>query len=125
MTAPFDYVILRCAPRVERAEFINVGAILYCRELGYLAAAWDFTPERLHALYQDADPGALKASLEHICAICAGDPAAGPAAKVKPNERFGWLAAPRSTVIHAGPIHSGITNDPAADLERLIEEYVG
>ena len=47
--SPFDYVILRAAPRIQRGEFINVGAVLYCRALDYLGAAWDVNPERLKA----------------------------------------------------------------------------
>ncbi|HEY0617744.1 MAG TPA: DUF3037 domain-containing protein, partial [Kribbella sp.] len=37
---PFDYVILRAAPRIQRGEFVNVGAVLYCRSLDFLGAAW-------------------------------------------------------------------------------------
>ncbi len=27
----FDYAIIRVVPRVEREEFLNVGAIVFCR----------------------------------------------------------------------------------------------
>ena len=64
------------------------------------------------------------ASLEHIRAICAGEPDGGPAAATTIGERFRWLAAPRSTVVHPSPIHSGLTNDPAADLDRLVDAFV-
>jgi len=47
---PFDYVILRAAPRIQRGEFVNVGAVLYCRALDFLGAAWDVEPSRLKAL---------------------------------------------------------------------------
>ena len=36
----------------------------------------------------------------------------------------GWLTAPRSTVVRAGPIHLGKTDDPAAELRRLHEHLV-
>jgi hypothetical protein len=39
--------------------------------------------------------------------------------------RFGFLSAPRSTVVQPGPIHGGLTDDPAAELTRLIETLVG
>ena len=41
-----------------------------------------------------------------------------------PYLRFRWLAAPRSTVVHPGPIHGGLTNSPAADLDHLIDAFV-
>ena len=121
---PFDYVILRAAPRIQRGEFINVGAVLYCRAFDYLGAKWDVDPERLKALDPDVDVDVVCAALDQIRAVCAGDPAGGPAAATTISERFRWLAAPRSTVVHPGPIHSGITDDPAADLERLLDAFV-
>jgi len=121
---PFDYVILRAAPRIQRGEFINVGAVLYCRALDFLGAAWDVDQARLKALDPSVDVDVVCASLDQIRAICAGDPTGGPAADTTISERFRWLAAPRSTVVHPGPIHSGITNDPAADLDRLLDSFV-
>ena len=38
--------------------------------------------------------------------------------------RFGLVAAPRSTVIQPGPIHSGVTDDPDATLEELLGSLV-
>ncbi|WP_410793349.1 DUF3037 domain-containing protein [Kribbella sp. C-35] len=121
---PFDYVILRAAPRIQRGEFINVGAVLYCRALDYLGAAWDVDRDRLRALDPAVDVDVVCASLEQVRAICAGETAGGPAAGTTIGERFRWLAAPRSTVVHPSPIHSGITEDPAADLERLLDAFV-
>ncbi|HEY9336092.1 MULTISPECIES: DUF3037 domain-containing protein [unclassified Kribbella] len=121
---PFDYVILRAAPRIQRGEFINVGAVLYCRALDYLGAAWDVNPERLKALDPAVDVDVVCASLDQVRAICAGEAGGGPAAATSIGERFRWLAAPRSTVVHPGPIHSGLTDDPAADLERLLDSFV-
>jgi hypothetical protein len=121
---PFDYVILRAAPRIQRGEFVNVGAVLYCRAMDFLGAAWDVEPSRLKALDPAVDVDVVCASLEQIRAICAGDPTGGPAAATRIGERFRWLAAPRSTVVHPGPIHSGLTNDPAADLDRLLDAFV-
>ena len=38
---PYQYVVLRCVPRVEREEFVNVGVVLYCQADEFLAARWD------------------------------------------------------------------------------------
>jgi Protein of unknown function (DUF3037) len=124
MRQPFEYAVLRAAPRVQRGEFVNVGVLLYCRSTEFLRAAWDVDPDRLRALDPDVDVDAVCASLELIRATCAGEPSAGPAAATTIGERFRWLAAPRSTVVHAGPIHGGLTDDPEAELDRLLTLFV-
>jgi hypothetical protein len=45
-------------------------------------------------------------------------------AAMDPSERFNWIAAPSSTVVQASPVHTGVTKDPAAQLERLFERLV-
>lgn len=40
------------------------------------------------------------------------------------GERFRWLTAPRSTIVQPGPVHSGLTADPAAELTHLFETLV-
>lgn len=84
----FEYAIVRIVPRVEREEFINAGAILYCRALRFLAARVLLRPEPLAALGPLPDLGALQAELDFCVAVCAGDPAAGPIAALSQAERF-------------------------------------
>jgi len=38
---------------------------------------------------------------------------------------LGLLAAPASTVIQPSPIHTGLSEDPPAELERLLIRLVG
>jgi hypothetical protein len=120
----FEYAVLRAAPRVQRAEFVNVGVLLYCRARDFLQARWDVDAAKLRCLDPDVDIDAVCASLELIRATCAGSEEAGPAAATSIGERFRWLAAPRSTVVHSGPIHGGLTADPEAELERLLDLFV-
>ncbi|MDF3147821.1 DUF3037 domain-containing protein, partial [Streptomyces sp. T21Q-yed] len=40
------------------------------------------------------------------------------------GRRFRWLIAPRSTVVQPGPVHTGLTSDPAAEAERLLDLLV-
>ena len=54
-----------------------------------------------------------------------GDERGGAAALQSPGQRFGFLKAPRSTVLQPGPVHGGVTEDPARQLERLLEQLVG
>jgi hypothetical protein len=56
--------------------------------------------------------------------ICRGDADSGPIGKLSQPERFHWLTAPASTIIQTSPIHSGLTNKPAATLEHLVQVLV-
>jgi hypothetical protein len=120
----FEYAVLRAVPRVDRGEFVNVAAVLYCQASDFLGCAVALEPSRLRAIDPAADLDSVAAALSGICAVCEGDPAAGAAAAGTPRSRFGWLTAPRSTVVQPGPVHSGLTTDPAAELERLLERLV-
>ena len=125
----YSYAVIRLVPRVERGECLNVGVILFARELGYLVARIAFDAARLRALAPDAeaelDLPRLERQLASIPALCAGDPAAGPLATLPPSERFHWLTAPRSTVIQTTPVHVGRTVDPERTLGELVAMHVG
>jgi hypothetical protein len=120
----FAYAILRVVPRVERGEQLNAGVVLFCRRRRFLAAKVDLDEARLAALAPDLDPAQVRAHLEALARIAAGDPAGGPVAKLDASERFGWLVAPSSTIIQPSPVHTGICDDPQAMLDRLFDELV-
>lgn len=121
---PFEYALLRAVPRVDRGECANVGVVVYCQAFDYLGCALHVDAARLRSLDAAVDVEAVEAVLAGLQAVCAGDPAAGGAAEGPARVRFGWLTAPRSTVVQPGPVHSGLTRDPAADLARLLERLV-
>jgi hypothetical protein len=121
----YQYVVLRCVPRVDREEFVNVGVLVYCEADGYLEAAWQVDGERLRALDPRVDVDQLCEALAFVDGVCAGDERAGEAARAPLGTRFGFLKAPRSTVLQPGPVHGGVTTDPARELERLLERFVG
>lgn len=120
----YDYAIVRAVPRVERDEFVNVGAIVFCKARGYLAARIELDATRLAALAPDLDQAQLARYLALIPLICRGGPDAGPIGQLTPQERFHWLVAPRSTIIQTSPAHAGLCRDPAAALDRLIAAAV-
>jgi hypothetical protein len=120
----FQYVVLRCVPRVDREEFLNVGVVLYCQDADFLACAGEVSAERLAAVAPELDPAAVRSALDAVEAVCGGDASAGAAGRVPLGTRFGFLSAPRSTVVQPGPIHGGLTRDPAAELERLLARLV-
>jgi hypothetical protein len=120
---PFEYAVLRVVPRVERGESINAGVLVYCRALDYLGAAVHLDVERLRALDPGVDVDHVQAALRAIADTCAST-ADSPASAQDIGRRFRWLTAPRSTVVQTGPVHTGLTADPAADTERLLRLLV-
>ncbi|HEV2093826.1 MAG TPA: DUF3037 domain-containing protein [Rubrobacter sp.] len=124
MPSPFEYALLRVVPRVERGEFVNAGVVLYCQEKRFLEAAVHLDPERLRALDPRLDPGAVRAHLEAARRVCAGGPGAGPIGLLPPVQRFGWLVAPRSTIVQPSPVHTGLAEDPQKALDHLLRTMV-
>jgi hypothetical protein len=120
----FQYVVLRCVPRVDREEFVNVGVVLYCQDAGFLQARSHVPRDRLLALAPTIDVDTVCAHLGAIEAVCNGEPSAGAAGEKPLGTRFGFVTAPRSTVVQPGPIHGGLTDDPARQLEHLLDRLV-
>jgi Protein of unknown function (DUF3037) len=120
----FQYAILRVIPRVERGESLNAGVVLFSRRHGFLAARTELDAAALAALSPGCDPAEVRAHLETLARVAAGDPAGGPIAALEPSERFHWLTAPSSTIVQASPVHTGLTADPAAELDRLFATLV-
>jgi hypothetical protein len=122
---PYQYVVLRCVPRVDREEFLNVGVVLYCEEAAFLQVAWQVDRARLTAFDPRLDIDAVGEGLAFVDGVCSGDDSGGAAAGEPAGARFGYLKAPRSTVLQPGPVHGGVTTDPARQLEHLLERLVG
>ena len=120
----YDYAIIRVVPKVDREEFINAGAIVYCPELSYLEAIIKLNELRLRAIAPSIDMEMVRKHLVTIPIICRGGDDAGPIGQLKQRQRFDWLVAPRSTVIQTSPVHTGRCGDPNAALEHLLETMV-
>jgi len=126
VTSSFDYAIVRVVPRVERGEFINAGIIVFCLEHRFLEARVVVDEPRLKALWPQLDLDLIRRHLEAIPRVAAGDPAAGPIAKLTQRERFHWLVSPRSTIIQVSPVHTGLCETAPADaIARLAERLLG
>jgi hypothetical protein len=120
----FDYAILRIVPRVEREERINAGVILFCLERDFLQARVEIDEARLRVLWPATDIDLVRQHLEAIPRICAGNPDAGPIARLSQRERFHWLVSPRSTMIQVSPVHSGLSEQPERTLDELFRRMV-
>ena len=103
MLEPFQYAIVRVVPRVERGEAVNAGVVLFCRPLRFLG---------------------VRAQLDTLVAIAEGRAEGGQVATLPQSERFHWLTAPASTIVQSSPVHTGLTDDPAGELDRLFSELV-
>ena len=119
----FVYAVLRAVPRVDRGEFVNVGVILYCHALDYLAASVVLDPVRLRAIAPDVDIDAVQTSADAVVVACRT-----PVGLARENEgqavRFGMLTAPRSTVVQPSPVHAGMTTHPERTLGQLLDRLV-
>jgi hypothetical protein len=120
----YEYALLRVVPRVERGECINAGVLVYCRAAAYVGALTHLDEARLLALDPEADVAGVHAALRAVEGVCTGGAAAGQAAADDPGRRFRWLVAPRSTIVQPGPVHTGLTRDPSAELARLLDLLV-
>jgi hypothetical protein len=115
---------LRIVPHVERGECFNAGVVLYCRQRDFLGAMVELDEARLAALAPNAPADELRAALDGLVRVAAGDAEAGPIAGMSGSERFGWLVAPSSTVIQPSPVHIGLSEDPERTLADLFRELV-
>lgn len=116
----FEYAVLRVVPRVERGEAINAGVIVYSKAYKYLRARSELDEQRLRALDPHVDVDAVRNGLTAVEKACTE----GPLAERPLGDRFRWLTAPRSTMVQPGPVHTGLTADPAGELNRLFETQV-
>lgn len=120
----FEYALLRVVPRVERGECFNAGVVVYCRARSFVAARTHLDTAKLTVLDPAADVAGVRAALRAVEGVCLGGDDAGQAAGDDAGRRFRWLIAPRSTVVQPGPVHTGLTLDPEAEVERLLDLLV-
>jgi len=120
----YEWAVLRVVPRVERCEFVNVGVLVYCQELDYLAAKVTDDLSRATSLDPSLDAQTIRRHLRGVQALCDGDATAGENGRRPVGDRFRWLVAPRSTVLQTSPVHTGLSDDPARMLPELFERMV-
>ncbi len=120
----FAYAVLRVVPDIEREEFLNAGLVLFCRERRFLRASTSLDDDRLTGLQPGVDPDAIRDQLRLVERIASGEIERGPLATMSQSERFHWLTTPRSTAVQPGPIHGGMSDDPAATFGHLFATLV-
>lgn len=122
--ASFDYAILRVVPRVEREEFFNVGVVLFCLQRDFLEAQTELHPGRLAAFAPGMDVAGVEEHLAALARVCRGGKEAGVLGLLSQRERFHWVVAPRSTILQASAVHSGLCVSPEESLAQLLKTMV-
>jgi hypothetical protein len=120
----FEFAIIRVVPKVEREEFMNVGAILFSKHKKFLSMRYRIDPKRLQAFSCDVELEELNAYLRSWQLICAGGAEAGQIGTMDQPSRFRWLTASRSTIIQSSKTHPGLCTDPQKELDDLFARYV-
>jgi len=121
---PFSYLILRVVPSVERGERLNVGVAVFCRQRGFLGVRVALDGARLLTLAADAPVRELSEHLAALVRVAEGDADGGPIAALPQSDRFGWLAAPSSTIVQPSEVHTGLSVDPRETLDALFARLV-
>ena len=117
----YDYALVRVVPRPETGDGEAVGVALHARRAGVFALVLAEEPDalaaRLAARWPGLDAGLLARALRGMAEVAAGR--GGPLGLLPPSERFHWLVATRSAVLQAGPVRTGVSDDPAAEADRI------
>ncbi len=120
----YEYAFIRFVPKVEREEFVNIGIILFCKQLKFLKVKFYFDEQRINSFFGETDFEELRDYLTTWHLISEGNEKGGIIAKLDLPYRFRWLTATRSTIIQSSKVHSGICSDPEIVLNDLHAKYV-
>jgi len=120
----FEYAVIRVVPKVEREEFLNVGIILYCRDLDFLQTVYHLNENKLKAFYKEDCQEELEKNLAAFSSIAAGENKTSPIARLDIASRFRWLTATRSTILQTSKVHPGFCEEPKVMMEKLFVQYV-
>ncbi|PAP77025.1 DUF3037 domain-containing protein [Rubrivirga marina] len=118
----FDYALVR-AVWVPTGDAVTVGVLLQCRQARFLDVRLADGADAAARLGLDA--ALLGRSLGSVRQIVQGGAEAGPVGRLPPSERFHFLTAVRSTALQTTAVRTGVTDDPAAALDRIAHSVLG
>jgi hypothetical protein len=122
---PAHYTLVRLLPQADAGEFANIGVVLACPAAEFFGFRLikryvrvtrffeEFTGELFPKVRRE-----VQAELQYLKDHLAAAGQAGSAGVM------GELARPREAMIRYAPLRALLTEDPAADLERLFVRYV-
>jgi hypothetical protein len=121
----YSFAVLCVVPHPHLGTAVPIGVILHARTAQFIGLRVITDVAELAARAPGVDIELLCRYLDGLTAVAEGYAGAGPVALLPTSERFHWLTAPRSDVLQSGRVHSGLTQDPAEELERLFAAHVG
>lgn len=119
-----EFAIIRFVPKVEREEFINIGAIVLCQSKNFLKLKSHVDEKRLKVFAEDVDIELILEYLQAWRLVCEGKAEGGKIGELDIQVRFRWLTASRSTIIQSSDVHPGLCADPEKKLEVIYRKYV-
>lgn len=120
----FEYAVIRLVPVVEREEFMNIGVVLFCKELDFIDVKYSLNHQKIHSFAPQIDIPLLEEYLISFHSIVKGIEMGGEIATYVAAERFRWLTATRSTIIQCSKIHPGFCENPEVKINQLFDEFV-
>lgn len=129
-----NYAIARFRPYRETGEFVNVGIVLLCPELGFFDCAFetrrhrrvtDFFPELDFQIFQTGLSGLLK----ELKRVTTREEGQGPQLVFQKEAEAGIamfkeLVRPREAIFNFGEIGTVLASDPKAKLTDLFDYYI-
>lgn len=120
------YTLIRLLPQADAGEFANIGVVLACPETGFFGFRLMKKQRRVTQFFEEITRDLLTklrkeltTELNHIQSLAATRYAKTELAQVMQD-----LAKPRETLVRYAPLRALMTEDPAADLDKLFERYV-
>lgn len=123
----YEYAVMRLVPYVERAEFLNIGVLLFCAQKRFLSLRFEVNETRIRCFSPREASVFISLAQQQMTAfseICKGSVSGGSLSQETLAYRFRWLAANRSTIIQSSKVHPGFCKDPERKLEDLFEKMV-
>ena len=122
-----NYTLVRLLPQADAGEFANIGVVLACPDRKFFdfrlikryTRVTQFFEEFARPLFPKVR-SEVQAELDYLKQrVLAGQ--AGPGGMMAVMTE---LARPREAMIRYAPLRTVLTDDPAADLERLLARFV-
>lgn len=120
------YTLIRLLPQADAGEFANIGVVLACPETGFFDFRLMKRQRRVTQFFEEITRDLLTrlrkeltTELKHIQSFVATRHARTELVQVMQD-----LAKPRETLVRYASLRALMTDDPAADLEKLFERYV-
>jgi hypothetical protein len=128
------YAVVRFLPYRETEEFVNVGVLVLCEELGYLGFLLEKKHSRVTDFFNELDAAVYKQGIKAIeSEIERLNPKTVPVGgksqstiegSPNPAASFQFLVRPRKTLFCFSEVRVMLASDPATKLKELFAHYV-